>query len=458
MVEPAPPREPEPVTRFEPEPGDVVSLSDGGQAIVGAMIGCGGEGSVHHVLRTDGDRRALKWYHRERSDEDRAQLALLIDRGAPAANFLWPEALAEPAAPLGGFGYVMPLAPEPFRSLHDHVKGRVNASFRATLTIGLQVAEAFMRLHNEGLCYRDISLGNVLFHPATGDVLVCDNDNVGVEGVSTARIRGTPYFIAPEVMRGHALPSRNSDLFSLAVLLFYVLMIGHPLLGRLELEHDDLTGALDVLLAGDPLFVFDPTDERNRPDPVEHAAVVLFWSMYPSSVIDKFCRAFTTGLSDPQDGRVRDGEWRMELARARDLIVPCVACGRSSILDLTAREQRCWGARAGALDGATTACDALLVRPPLLRFRHWTVAATAGARLFDHHIELGYDFTRPIATVVQHPTLDLWGLRNETHSTWTIREHGGDEAAVEPGRSASIVAGAEIDIVVDHAMATCVVE
>jgi serine/threonine protein kinase len=44
-------------------------------------------------------------------------------------------------------------------------------------------------------------------------------------------VLGTPRFMAPEVVRREAAPSDQTDRYSLAVLLFYLLMGGHPLDG-----------------------------------------------------------------------------------------------------------------------------------------------------------------------------------------------------------------------------------
>ena len=70
--------------------------------------------------------------------------------------------------------------------------------------VGHQLADSFLRLHTEGLCYRDISLGNVCFDPETGDTLVCDNDNVGIDGLSSGAVIGTKRFMAPEIVRREA--------------------------------------------------------------------------------------------------------------------------------------------------------------------------------------------------------------------------------------------------------------
>lgn len=76
----------------------------------------------------------------------------------------------------------------------------------------------------------------MFFDPDTGDVLICDNDNVSANGIDNSSVYGTPRFMAPEIVMGQAKPSRNTDLYSLAVLLFYMFMMGHPLEGKLEAE------------------------------------------------------------------------------------------------------------------------------------------------------------------------------------------------------------------------------
>ena len=102
--------------------------------------------------------------------------------------------------------------------------------------IVFQVLNGYQKLHAMDYSYRDISFGNLFFDPATGEVLICDNDNVAASGIDNSSVYGTPRFMAPEIVRGKAKPSRETDLFSLAVLLFYMFMLGHPLEGKLEAD------------------------------------------------------------------------------------------------------------------------------------------------------------------------------------------------------------------------------
>ena len=104
---------------------------------------------------------------------------------------------------------------------------RINPSFHTLTTVGFELAHSFWQLHAKGLCYRDISFGNIFFDPNNGEVRICDNDNTDVNKKPGA-ISGTPRFMAPEIVRGDSNPDADTDLFSLSVLLFYMFMFNHP--------------------------------------------------------------------------------------------------------------------------------------------------------------------------------------------------------------------------------------
>ena len=197
-----------------------------------------------------------------------------------------------------------------FKGMVDLVTRRVEPSLLTLATIGFELAHSYLQLHAKGLCYRDISFGNVFFDADTGEVRICDNDNVDIDGQPGA-IGGTARFMAPELVRGEAAPSTQTDLFSLAVLLFYLLMNHHPLEGAKEaaIRCFDLP-AMTKLYGTEPLFIFDPYDGSNRPMPGFHDNALAFWPIYPEFLHKLFTRAFTDGLRDPANGRVRESEWR----------------------------------------------------------------------------------------------------------------------------------------------------
>lgn len=402
---------------------------------VGALLGEGGQGAVYTLEPADGQGRplALKWYRPETAHPDQHEaLVRLAQLPPPSSAFLWPVEVVD--GPDGGFGYVMPLRPDGYLPVAELLTGRVDASFSTVTRLCMGLADCFLQLHTQGLCYRDISLGNVFFHPATGAPLVCDNDNVGIEGRDEARVLGTSRFMAPEVVLGTALPSTSTDLYSLSVLIFYLLMFHHPLQGRRELEHACFDRDVERRLFGaEPLFVFDTEDDSNAPDPVVHGAVLQYWPLYPRYLQDDFTRAFTVGLRDP-DRRVREGVWRSHLARLLDGIVVC-PCGRENLTSDGTPLAPCWS------------CDQELPSPVLLRFGPRALVLNAGTRVTGHHLRRDYAYGDTVGEVVAHPSRpDLWGLRNTTRSTWRVVGPDGREQHVGPGRSVGLVPGASLDL------------
>ena len=422
--------------------------------VVGECLGSGGQGEVYRVSVVDGSMAqslALKWYFPEWSTRQQwADLAWLTEQAPPSASFLWPidMAVAKVGRQTSSFGYVMPLRPPRYHSCVGIVSGRLDISFSSLLRACLLLADAFLSLHAKGLCYRDISFGNAFIDPTSGDVLIADNDNVAINVEGSVGIRGTDRFMAPEVVRGEALPSVATDLYSLAVLLFYLLMVSHPLEGR-RMLHGDVFGRDDAadLYGWHPLFVFDPEDGSNSPDPDRHQNAAMYWRLYPQMLRDLFVRAFTDGLHSPVDGRVREGEWRDCMARLLDLLIQC-SCGAEVFVEPDGRPVApCWSCSSPSLipNGLP-----MLVLDPAGE-RH-VVALNLGRRLFAHHLRRRrYDYRVIAAEVIRHPqALNVIGIRNLSPDTWIASigsdaESSGAEVVVSPGRSVTITPGTSID-------------
>lgn len=425
------------------KPNQVVRIQSAGMSCqVGQLLGSGGQGEVYQARLGD-QQVALKWYApASATPPQRAALETLIKQGPPTTRFLWPMDLAT-AEGVDGFGYIMPLREPRYKGIDDWIARRVSPSFRTLATAGLQLAESYYQLHIQGLCYRDISFGNAFFDPATGDIVICDNDNVTVNGEPVSGVLGTLRFMAPEIVRGEALPSTNTDLFSLAVLLFYLFIVNHPLEGRREAEIEILDPAAQVKLYGtDPLFIFDPQDASNRPVPGYQDNALIFWPIYPQFLREHFTKSFTIGLRDPMNGRVAETIWRGAMSRLRDSIFPCSSCSAENFYDSDALQA------AGGQISLCWSCKRPLQLPPRLRLAEdRIVMLTQGAQLFAHHLDSHKpgDFSQPLAIVVEHPTIaGLWGLKNLSSERWTVTKEDGTIMEVEPGRSASLAKGIKI--------------
>jgi DNA-binding helix-hairpin-helix protein with protein kinase domain len=421
-------------------------VSSGAEWTVGRELGAGGEGRVYEALGPGGNKLALKWYHPERADQVQWDtLETLIDYGAPHPRFVWPLDLAVASKPGGRrakalpeqWGYVMSLYDARFRDVNAHLQREVKPGFRALARAGVGLADGFLQLHTKGLCYRDISEGNVVFDPITGDVLIADNDNVGIDG-EVPRVAGTPGFMAPEVVRGEAVPSTRTDRFSLAVLLFLMFMINHPFFGRKEFEIDCLDDtAFDRLVGFEPVFIFDPDDESNRPVPGVHDNAIQRWSLYPRSVRSLFIRSFTDGLHDPAHGRVAEVEWRGALAQLHDTVVQCPVCGHDNFAP---------DAPDGHFVCCNSQCGTRLKRPLWLDLGRNQVALAAGAELFPHHLVKNrrFDYGTALARIEEHPKYDARGLTNLSDRSWTVTSDG-ESFDVPSGSALMVAAGTSID-------------
>lgn len=401
------------------------------------FVGSGRQGEAYAAVMC-GQRVAVKWYKPEWIKLD----PMLLDRlratkicEPPNSRFLWPIDVVT-SAEEPGFGYVMPWREPRFREFRELICEQIQPSFRSLVTAGLEIAESYQRLHQMGLCYVDISPGNVAFDLETGEVRICDCDNVDVDGRGwRSAIAGTEGFMAPEIVQNRASPTSWTDLWSLAVLLFWAFVKNHPLQGRKEYEHRLLTKELQLGLWGsEALFIFDDRDKSNWPVEGHNVGALLFWPIYPQLLRDLFTEAFTRGIHYPQQ-RVKEPRWRTAMARLRDAILPCPNCGQENFYDDRASGQRCWN------------CDRELPIPRRIVLVGFKIVVASGAGVFRHHLDPRRppDSAGPVARITgSQRDPDLLEIHNCDQSVWHAILINGDERAVAPGDAVDLQSGMRI--------------
>lgn len=401
------------------------------------LLGAGGQGEVYDVV-CDGKHYALKWYFKHTATaEQKKILEKLIVQGKPDACFLWPEDIifrkeGEP------FGYIMPIREKQYKSIIDLMKQRVNPSFYNLAKAAYNLTKGYQKLHVAGYQYKDISFGNVFFDPDTGDVKICDNDNVTPNGINAGGVYGTPRFMAPEIVRGEAKPSRNTDRFSLAVLLFYMFMVNHPLEGAEEAKIRCMDiYAMNKLYGTKPIFIFDPNNKKNRPVPGYHDNAIIYWNIYPQYFQNLFIKSFTIGLNEPAK-RITEKEWQDGIAKLISGIIICPECGAELFYD----EEK------GDLEHICWNCNKMVKVPSriVIGKKKIKVPIMSTTKIYSHHINEDYDMDTVVGTVVVNPhNPTLWGIRNETQDNWTYIKNDGSQIAVAPGRAAAIIKNTKIN-------------
>ena len=394
------------------------------------FIASGGQGEVYEVEDTkSGQRYALKWYFKHSAtDYQQKLIERLIERGAPDNRFLWPLDIIFKE---GLFGYVMRLRPPVYKSVVDLMKRRAEPTFSALCMAGINLADGYQSLHSQGLCYRDISFGNLFFNPKDGDVLICDNDNVTINLDKESATNGTPRFIAPEIIAQKKSPSTETDLYSMAVLLFYMFMLHHPLEGAVEANIKCFDAkAMEKIYGHDPVFIWDPTNQSNRPIPGYQDNAIIFWHMYPPYLREMFTKAFTKGLRDGHS-RIVEKEWKDAFARLRNSILYCQACGKENFFK---KVPTCWG------------CNAQIAPPPRLNINGQLVMLNSNSMIYSHHVSGNFDFTTVLGKMSQHPSQPgKWGLTNAGKDNWTFTKPSGDTVVIEPNKTAPLLSGAKIN-------------
>ena len=136
---------------------------------------------------------------------------------------------------------------------------------REALAIARQVASGLQEAHALGIVHRDVKPGNVLLRAlASGGQIakVCDfglaRQFQGQETLvltQEATILGTPSYMAPEQIQGHAVDGR-ADLYALAVMLYQMLA------GRLPFKRDSVQALLIAHLLDEPPPLGDAAPEE----------------------------------------------------------------------------------------------------------------------------------------------------------------------------------------------------
>ncbi len=420
--------------------GDRIKMKYGPEVTVMEEFGSGGQGTVYRVSSM-GKEYALKWYHKgifkNKAQAFYNNLERNIENGAPTDAFLWPLGISE--VKNGMFGYIMDIRPKGYYELTEFFVGSGKnkqvrfKSFAAVAEAAINIIQGFRELHNSGYSYQDINNGNFFINPENGRVLICDNDNVSPFGVNLG-ILGKQRYMAPEVVQGKHDPDKQSDRFSLAVILFRLLFINHPLEGIYSTP-PCMTKELERKYYGtDPVFIYDPVDEKNRPVPGTDGNLKTFWPVYPDYIKDLFIRSFSRDVMLRQSPRVIEKEWLDVFMRFKAAIIKCPLCKEETFL-IKQGENSC------------IECGKKYMVPRALEFQSVTLPLFAGTKIMLWHVDSSLNDveTQVGEVVVNKKDERLSGIRNTASISWKVTLPDGSVRALEPNAVVPVKKDFEIE-------------
>lgn len=316
----------------------IVSLVGGGTATIVKELGRGGQGIVY-LVEVCGEKKALKWYLNAPDDKFYRNLEHNIASGAPSDAFLWPEYLTEKQQ--GSYGYIMKLRPQNYYEFGNFLLAKVSfKSFTAMLSAAMRICDGFMMLHRFGYSYQDLNDGNFFIDPQTGDVLICDNDNVMPQGEKSG-IMGKARYMAPEIVAG-GIPDKYSDRFSLSVILFMLFYANHPFEGAKVVACPCMTESFEKRFYGsEALFIYDPTDKSNLPVRGIHQNVIRRWPAFPQMLRDTFIEEFSKEKLQNPSSRMIEQNWKKIISTIRDSLVVCHHCAEETFVNISNTTDKC---------------------------------------------------------------------------------------------------------------------
>lgn len=415
-----------------------LKLIDGRSITVTNKLGEGGQGIVYEV-QIDGskEKKALKWYFINKIKMPTRffdHLKSNIQAGSPSSIFIWPEELTEYIG--NTFGYIMKIYPKEYKSFSKFIMAQTSfASLEAMTNAALEIVTAFSNLHDNGYNYQDLNDGNLAINPTTGNVLICDNDNVMGHG-QKSDVLGKARYMAPEVVRGEKTPDKLTDRYSLAVILFMLFAGNHPLEGS-KSNVPCLTNKHDKRIFGkEPIFIFDVNNDENKPVEGLHSNALNAWDCFPSYLKESFQESFSQESLLQIKNRLTEKEWIHILMRLKTSIVDCPHCKTRIFIE---SDKNC---TCSECKKPITVAGYLLFKKRAQR--EVKVPIFENISLYEYHMrDSSTDYTTKAAEILVKP--GKYGLKNLSQYSWEITSKDGSISQKKQNEVVVLSSGTIID-------------
>jgi eukaryotic-like serine/threonine-protein kinase len=198
------------------------------------------------------------------------------------------------------------------------------------LKILANLSRTLAELHGRGMAYGDLSPANVFVSDDVSEAQVwlidCDNIcinqrasyDVPAGETGSASTVYSPYYGAPEIIRGEALVSSLTDSWGFGVIAFWLLSAQHPMLG--DEVNDGEPELEEAALRGELPWIYHPEDASNRSESGLHRDMIMLRPLF-----NLFDRCFNDGKDNPEK-RPTLSEWSDGFTEALKWLVQCQGC------------------------------------------------------------------------------------------------------------------------------------
>ncbi len=400
---------------------------DDKEYVIEDLLGEGGQGEVY-LVSNGSEKLAFKYYKDIPSEDFKYNLRNNIKKGNISPDFLWPKNFVEFEDDT--CGYLMDVRPKSFVSFVSYLTGKNRfKSQRLLLDWCIELAKSFKELHQKGFSYQDLNDGSFFLNPETGELLICDNDNITADKKSLG-VLGKMRYMAPEIVREdkdrltgeRQMPDTHSDRFSLAIILFLALCLGNPFEGECLKKYPFVDEKAEYEMFGqNPIYIFNKNDSSNRPIRGYHTAVLNRYPKLPEYIKEAFHKTFTEGLSDRENSRTTEIEWLKLLCRYRDELITCDKCNTDFYYDLNSKDDKC------------PYCGKKIKSFCTIQVGKSIIYLEPGTSLYKFHLDKYSDeYNVEIGKVIQNKNNpSLWGIRLSLDRDVLIKDMSGTEKSVD---------------------------
>jgi serine/threonine-protein kinase len=184
------------------------------------------------------------------------------------------------------------------------------------IRIGIELASAISAVHEAGLLHRDVKPQNIMLARDGRVVLMDFGTGHDARRGEPPGLSGTPLYLAPELLAGRP-PSISTDIYSVGVVLFYLLTRAHPVHGETlsalyrahqgrpapDIRHlrSDVPRALALAIAR----ALDPEPSRRQPTAKVLASELT--AIYGGLLVLAMAVGLALGWSDPPTAGAASG-------------------------------------------------------------------------------------------------------------------------------------------------------